>query len=112
MSILPTDFTSFVWGAVIAGAAIYASGFLKKAGEQTYTSLHEKLSPPKPIEVSRGYAPRDGTAEYVWIQESHLHEREHDGFTYFLDEKTGAKIFRMVSSGREFLMIRPASKVK
>lgn len=110
MTILPTNLTSFIWGALVGVGTVFVSGFLKKAGEEAFTAVQARLDPkpPEPVEVSRGFQPPTG-AEYTWIPEAKRHECEQKGFTYFLDSKTGARHFRRIAGDREFLMIRPVA---
>jgi hypothetical protein len=48
MSILPSDFTSFIWGIALGAIAAFGAGFLKKAGEDCYSWIRNKLSPKAP----------------------------------------------------------------
>ena len=45
MSILPSDFTSFLWGVAIGVIGAFGAGFLKKAGEDCYSWMRNKASP-------------------------------------------------------------------
>ncbi|HEY9192689.1 MAG TPA: hypothetical protein VIO81_07425, partial [Methyloversatilis sp.] len=51
MSWLPQDWVSFLWGAVVAGVGILASGFFKKLGEDLYAWSKRKVVPDKPEPV-------------------------------------------------------------
>ena len=108
------DWTSFIGGAVIGGVAAFVTGFLKKAGEQTYTALHQKLFPEPlgPIEVDRKFSPslyKPGNCS--WVAELDVSEFEDKGFTYYPHPSGAPKCFRTTSDGRrtfkEFLMVKP-----
>lgn len=43
MNFLPTDFTSVVWGVALGALGVFGSGFLKKAGEDCYFWIRDKL---------------------------------------------------------------------
>ena len=48
MSILPSDFTSVIWGIAIGVFGAFGAGFLKKAGEECYSWIRNKVSPKSP----------------------------------------------------------------
>ena len=45
MSLLPTDWKSFVWGAFTGALVLFATGFLKKAGEHFFEWAKGKVAP-------------------------------------------------------------------
>ena len=49
MTILPSDFPSFAWGIALGVIGAFGAGFLKKAGEDSYSWIRNKIS-PKPSE--------------------------------------------------------------
>lgn len=114
MVVLPIDWSSFLWGAVVGGGAAFATGFLKKAGEQAYAAIHRRMfpEPPGPIEVDRKFSPslyRLGTC--AWVSELDVNEFEDKGYTHYPHPSGAPKCFRTTSDGRrafkEFLMVRP-----
>jgi hypothetical protein len=48
MSILPSDFASFIWGIALGAIAVFGAGFLKKGGEDCYSWIRNKVSPKAP----------------------------------------------------------------
>lgn len=50
MSILPSDFSSFLWGIALGVIGAFAAGFLKKAGEESYSWIRNKVSPKLPAQ--------------------------------------------------------------
>lgn len=86
MVVLPIDWSSFLWGAVVGGGAAFATGILKKAGEQAYAAIHRRMfpEPPEPIEVDRKFLPslyRPGTC--AWVSELDVNEFEDKGYTHY-----------------------------
>ncbi len=45
MSFLPDDFPSFLWGAGVGACVLFATGFLKKAGEHSFEWTKRKFTP-------------------------------------------------------------------
>jgi hypothetical protein len=43
MSVLPTDWPSFIWGAGFSAVALFATGFLQKAGEHSFEWLKRRF---------------------------------------------------------------------
>lgn len=117
MAFFPTDWSSFAWGAVAGGLAAFATGFLKKAGEHTWSILVNKISPkpPEPIEVERTFSPtRFSSSQCAWVSELRTHNYEAKGFSYYPHPKTHGPCFRRTSDSlhqlREFLMVGPDAK--
>jgi len=48
MSFLPSDLTSVVWGIALGIMGAFGAGFLKKAGEDCYSWIRNKVSPKAP----------------------------------------------------------------
>jgi len=108
------DWSSFIGGAVVGGLAVFATGFLKKAGEQTYTAFHRRLFPEPlgPIEVDRKFSPSLYKAGGCsWVVELDVSEFEDKEFTHYTHPSGAPKCFRITSDGRrtfkEFLMVKP-----
>lgn len=117
MSLLPTDLPSFVWGAVLAGIAAFATGFLKHAGERAFGYIANKLNPkpPEPTQVDGHFVPtRFVPSECAWVNEVKLYEYEAKGYTYYPHPKSRARCFRITSDGmrplKEFLLVQPGAK--
>jgi hypothetical protein len=117
VSFLPTDWPSFVWGAAIAGLAAFGTGFLKNAGEHTFTHVAGKLNPkpPEPERVDGRFVPtRFAPGVCAWVNEQKLYEYEEKGYTYYPHPKNGAYCFRNTSDGRgpvkEFLLVQPGAQ--
>ena len=117
MVFLPTDWSSFAWGALVGGVAAFATGFLKKAGEQAFGLLSNKLNPktPEPVQVDGKFVPtRFVPGECAWVNEVQLYDFEADGYTYYPHPKSNARCFRMTSDGRnplkEFLVVQPGAR--
>ena len=117
MSFLPNDWPSFAWGAAIAGVAAFGTGFLKKAGEHSFTQVAAKLNPkpPEPEQVDGRFAPtRFAPGACAWVAEPKLYEYEEKGYTYYAHPKNGARCFRNTSDGRgsvrEFLLVQPGAE--
>lgn len=120
MSILPTDWPSFVWGLAIGALGAFFTGFLKKAGEESWLMLKKRLfpEPPQPIQVATNFDPvlYEGGG-CAWVSELKKHDKEAEGYTYYPHPTAGAKCFRVVRSGngnlnKEFLMVMPNAKRK
>ena len=45
MSFLPNDLPSFMWGAGVGACVLFATGFLKKAGEHSFEWTKRKFTP-------------------------------------------------------------------
>jgi hypothetical protein len=117
MSFLPSDLSSFVWGALAGGVAAFATGLLKKAGERTFTAVENKLNPkpPEPVQVDGRFVPkRYSPPDCAWVNELKLYDYEHKGYTYYPHAKADARCFRITSDGRnslkEFLLVQPNAK--
>mgnify|MGYP001239210881 CR=1 FL=1 len=114
MSILPTDLSSFIWGAAIGLVGAFGTGFFKKAGESFFAFIANKIH-PKPLEpiqvggsfVAEIYSP----GQCAWVSETSLYEYEQKGYTYYPHPKNKARCYRMYPDGRlllkEFLMVQP-----
>ena len=50
MSILPSDFTSLLWGIALGVIAAFGTGFLKKAGEECYSWIRSKVGHKPPAQ--------------------------------------------------------------
>lgn len=48
MSIFPSDSISFLWGIALGVIGAFGAGFLKKAGEECYSWIRNKVSPKTP----------------------------------------------------------------
>jgi hypothetical protein len=121
MSLLPTDWVSFLWGAALtvvavfgAGLAAFGNAFLKKAAEDFYGwgKIKVRPPPPEPVEVHSGFVPtRYPPDSCGWIGPHQLVDCEAEGWTYYPHPKNDAKCYRIQSvSGRdfkEFLMVKP-----
>jgi hypothetical protein len=117
MSLFPTDWISFIWGAVAGGVVAFMGGFLKKAGEHVFTVVSNKFNPRplEPIQVGGQFVPvRYEGGVCAWVREVNLYDYEEKGYNYYPHPKGGAKCFRISSSGRdpvkEFLMVEPDAK--
>lgn len=102
---------SFVGGVILGGVGAFATGFLKKAGEDAWSALKRRISPPEPepILVSNNF---DGSqyqqGNFSWVRESSLHEKEAEGYTYFRHPNhQQARCYRQLPDRKEFLMRRP-----
>jgi hypothetical protein len=110
MDFWPRDLLSFGWGLLVGGVAAFLTGFLKKAGEDTWTAVHKRLFPldPEPIHVPANFNPNQyeqGT--FAWVRDDSIHQREIEGYTHFLHPNGRAKCFRTIPGHREFLMRTP-----
>jgi hypothetical protein len=117
MVFLPTDFSSFAWGALVGAAAAFATGFLMKAGEHAFVFIAGKVKPKplEPVQVDGRFVPTRFTpAECAWINEVKLYEYEEKGYTYYPHPKSNARCYRLTSDGRhpikEFLLVSPGAK--
>lgn len=117
MSFLPTDWPSFVWGALIGAIAAFGTGFLKKAGEHAFTHVAGKVNPklPEPEQIDgRFESTRFAPGICAWVREARLYEYEEKGYTYYPHPKNEARCFRITSDGRdrikEFLLVQPGAK--
>lgn len=117
MAFLPTDFSSFAWGAFVGAVAAFGTGFLKKAGEHAFESIAGKLNPipPEPAQVDGRFVPtRFAPGECAWVGEVKLYEYEGKGYTYYPHPRNNAHCYRLTSDGRqpikEFLLVSPGAK--
>jgi hypothetical protein len=117
MSLLPSDPSSFVWGAVVGGAVAFLTGFLQKAGEETFSALSRKINPgpPDPVQVDGKFSPtKFAPVDCAWVLEVKLYEYEQRGYTYYPHPKNGGRCFRVTSDGhrpiKEFLVVQPGAK--
>jgi len=65
MSILPSDSTSFLWGIALGVIGAFGAGFLKKAGEDCYSWMRNKVNPKPPEQHPPQvviHVARDGTS--------------------------------------------------
>jgi hypothetical protein len=106
-----------VWGAAIAGLAAFGTGFLKKAGEHTFTNVAGKLNPkpPEPEHVDGRFVPtRFAPGLCAWVSEQKLYEYEEKGYTYYPHPSNSAHCFCNTSDGRglvrEFLLVQPGAQ--
>jgi len=51
-SILPSDYISFFWGIALGIIGAFSAGFLKKAGEDSFSWIRNKISPKPPEQQS------------------------------------------------------------
>lgn len=116
MSFLPTDWNSFAWGALIGGIAAFSTGFLKKAGEHTFSWLASKVNPkpPEPEKVDGKFVPISfAPGVCSWVREVQLYEYDEKGYTYYPHPKNSARCFRVTSDGKnlfhEFLLVQPGA---
>lgn len=117
MFFLPSDWPSFIWGALIGAVAAFVTGFLKKAGEHAYSSVEAKLNPkpPEPIQIDGKFVfARFAPGECAWVSEVKLYEFEQKGYTYYPYPKDDARCYRITSDGcnpiKEFLLVQPSAK--
>ena len=118
MSFLPTDFISFIWGAVLGAVAALATGFLAKAGEHFFAVVLAKVNPkpPGPVQVDGRFAPKRYRPDHcAWVNEVKLYDYEAKGYFYYPHPANGARCFRITSDGmlplKEYLLVRPGSGV-
>ncbi|MBE7367673.1 hypothetical protein [Ramlibacter pallidus] len=118
MSLLPTDWSSFLWGAAVGLFAAFFTGFFKKAGEHAYEAFRAKAFPPspEPLEVDRRFAPAIfKTGGCSWVDEVRVAEFEDKGFTHYPHQSGAPKCFRTSYDGRrsfkEFLMVSPGAEL-
>jgi hypothetical protein len=115
VSLIPTDWTSFIWGIAVGGLAALFSGVIKKAGEDLYCLIKARIKAPEPVPVSHDFDPiLFEHGECSWVPESKRATRATEGYTYYPHGKRGAKCFRMVHTvhgqTNEWLMVRPNAK--
>jgi hypothetical protein len=117
MTFLPTDWPSFLWGAIVGLLAAFFTGFFTKAGEHAYTAVHSKLfpKPMEPIEVDRHFAPdlyKLGSCS--WVSEIDVPEFEDKGFIHYPHQSGSPKCYRTTYNGHanvsEFLMVQPGAE--
>jgi hypothetical protein len=109
------DAVDFNWGSfligLVAGAiGAFATGFLQKAGEDTWLQLKRRLFPyaPEPIAVPNDFDPHIyQQGNFAWVPDASVHEKEVEGYTYFIHPNGQARCYRELSNRREFLMRRP-----
>jgi hypothetical protein len=94
MSFLPSDLPSFLWGAVVGLVGAFFSGFLKKAGEDAYHFVRDKLNPPPvpPLELSPRFEPtlfKPGGC--AWVEELKVPDYEDQGYTHYPHESGAPK---------------------
>ena len=118
MSLLPSDPVSFVWGAVVGIFGAFGTGFLKKAGEDFYSWVKNKVNPkpPEPVQVDGKFVPSMFEAgSCAWVRQERLYEFEEQAYTYYPHPKNGARCFRVTTDGSrpltEFLMVKPGVKL-
>ena len=116
MSFIPSDLSSFAWGAAVGGVAAFGTGFLKKAGEQAFGFLSNKLNPktPDPVQVDGKFVPtRYVPGACALVNEMKLYEFEEKGYTYYPHPSSDARCFRITSDGRnllkEYLLVQPGA---
>lgn len=115
MSLIPTDWTSFIWGIAFGGLAALSSGIIKKAGEDLYGLIKARVKAPEPVLVSHDFAPvLFEPGECSWVPESKRATREAEGYMHYPHGKRGAKCFRIVHTVHgqtsEWLMAKPNAK--
>jgi hypothetical protein len=104
------DLASFVVGLIVGAAAAFASGFFKKAGEDTWSMLKQRVFPidPNPVAVPNDFNPQQyEQGNFAWVPEADAHESEAQGYRYFRHPHGKAKVFRTLPHRKEFLMRRP-----
>ena len=94
------DWLSVVLVGVVGAVAI---GFWRAIGADAWRWCKGKLSPP-PQEVRRDFSAGDG---YSWVPKSKVSEKLDLGYQYY--KKDRAIRYRLISSGKEFLMKRPTN---
>ena len=114
MDFLPTDWKSFLWGVAVGAFGAFFAGFLKKFGEDAYSSLKSKWfpEPPEPVKVDGKFVPTAfEPAKCAWVPEGTIYNYETQNYFYYPHPKTGGKCFRVVGEGasmrNEFLMVAP-----
>ena len=117
MAFLPTDLSSFAWGALFGAIAAFGTGFLQRAGEHAFTFLKNKIHPksPEPEQVDGRFIPVTyAPGECAWVNEIKLYDYEQKGFSYYPHHKNNARCFRISSDGqhriKEFLLVQPGAK--
>ena len=104
------NWPSFIWGLVLGGLAALLTGFLKKAGEDAWVALKARLFPaePDPIAVPNDFNPNQyEQANFSWVHENAVHEKQAQGYTYFIHPTHHAKCFRQLPDRKEFVMRQP-----
>jgi hypothetical protein len=100
----------FLIGLVIGGVGAFAAGFLKKAGEDAWRSVKEKVFPsePEPISVAAAFNPQEyEQGHFAWVPDVDRHDKEVEGYSYFRHPNNNAKCYRQLPHRKEFLMRRP-----
>jgi hypothetical protein len=107
--------SSFLIGLVVGAIGAFATGFLQKAGEDTWIQLKRRLLPyaPEPIAVPNNFDPHIyQQGDFAWVPDVLVHEKEVEGYTYFIHPNYQlARCYRELPNGREFLMRRPTSGI-
>lgn len=113
--ILPTDLPSFLWGAAVAGLGFFLTGFLTKAGEKAFEHVANKLKPPEPTEMPRGFVPTAyAPGDCAWVAGVKIDEYVDAKYGFYPHPKTGGKCYRLTANGtvqvKEYLMHKPGAK--
>jgi len=119
---LPNDWPSFLWGLVVGATAFIVSGFLREAGKDLYLALKHRLfplspapEPPKPprepILVDMAFKPTlYAPGDCAWARRDTIYRKESDGYTYYLQPPSGAKVVRGTGQDESYLMVKPGAK--
>src|SRR5262245_7173027 len=100
------DWSSFLWGIALGGLAAFTTGFLKKFGEDAYMAIKNRLFPsePNPIPLPAAFNPNlYEQAHFSWVHENEVHDKQAQGYTYFMHPTHHAKCFRQLPDRKEFL---------
>ena len=118
MNWLPKDLPSFLWGLVIAVIAIVATGFLREAGKELWSTLKKKLFPPptpetEPVQVDAKFQPTlYAKSDCLWSRHESVSRFESEGYTYYPHPKNGAKCVRGYGQELSFLMVKPNAQIQ
>ena len=80
------------------------------------TFLLRTNNSPEPVRLPGHFVPEPSAHDdYVWVPEFDLHDREVEGYTYYLHPSDGAKCYRLVQRGKhvshEYLMATPKRRM-
>jgi hypothetical protein len=119
MFFLPLDPNSFTLGAVVGIVGAFGTGFLKKAGEDFYSWVKNKIHPklPESIQIDGTFLPSQfEPGSCAWIRQERLYEFEEQAYSYYPHRKNGARCFRVTYDGSkpltEYLMVKPGATRK
>jgi|GEM_PF-2677115 len=118
MSWFPSDLTSFVYGFVVAAAAITATGFFREAGKELYGKLKsiifpEPALPPEPVQVDMSFRPTLYKQEdCTWVRHESISRKEGEGCTYYPHPSNGGKCVRGSEQEQSVLMVKPNAQAQ